>query len=139
MKALRPTLAAALATSLLAACAAPAYVSPVEVTRFAAPEAVLGSGTISLRAAPGTDAAAIEFGLLRAAVAAELERIGYTVVPDMGAQVATIAFDERVDRPERRGPVTVGGTAGVGSYGSGLGLGVGIDLSGQPHACELTG
>ena len=32
------------------------------------------------------------------------------------------------DRP----PVTVGGGGSVGSYGSGVGLGVGLDLSGRP-------
>ena len=139
MNSLRTTLAvilaSGLASTLLAACAAPAYVSPVEVTRFAAPQAVLGSGTISLRPAPGMDGDAIEFCLLRAAVATELERIGYQVVPDMGAQVATISLHVQVDQPERRGPVTVGGNAGLGSWGSGVGLGVGIDLnslSGQP-------
>lgn len=119
---------------LLSACAAPAYVSPVEVTRFAAPAgqsgaAQLGQGTISLRAAPGTDEG-LEFGLYRAAVATELERLGYRVVPDMGAQVATIRVEEAVSQPQRdRGPVSVGGGAGVGSYGSGVGLGVGINLN----------
>lgn len=114
---------------LLSACAAPAYVSPVEVTRFAAPAARLGQGTISLRAAPGTDEG-LEFGLYRAAVATELERLGYRVVSDMGAQVATISVEEAVIAPQRdRGPVSVGGGAGVGSYGSGVGLGVGINLN----------
>lgn len=113
----------------LSACAAPAYVSPVEVTRFAAPAASLGQGTISLRAAPGTDEG-LEFGLYRAAVATELERLGYRVVPDMGAQVATISVAEAVIQPQREsGPVSVGGGAGVGSYGSGVGLGVGINLN----------
>lgn len=113
----------------LSACAAPAYVSPVEVTRFAAPAAQLGQGTISLRPAPGTQDG-LEFGLYRAAVAAELERLGYRVVPDMGAQVATISLTETVNQPERdNGPVSVGGGAGVGSYGSGVGLGVGINLN----------
>jgi hypothetical protein len=114
---------------VLSACAAPAYVSPVEVTRFAAPAAQLGQGTISLRAAPGADEG-LEFGLYRAAVATELERLGYRVVPDMGAQVATISVAEAVIQPQRdNGPVSVGGGAGVGSYGSGVGLGVGINLN----------
>jgi hypothetical protein len=118
------------AALLLGACAAPAYVSPVEVTRFAAPAAQLGQGTISLRAAPGTDGDGLEFGIYRAAVANELERLGYHVVPDLGAQVATIAVHEAVSQPQRdRGPVSVGGNAGLGSYGSGVGLGVGINLN----------
>lgn len=115
---------------LLSACAAPAYVSPVEVTRFAAPAAQLGQGTISLRAAPGSEDDGLEFGIYRAAVASELERLGYRVVPDMGAQIATISVREAVSQPEReRGPVSVGGNAGLGSYGSGVGLGIGINLN----------
>jgi hypothetical protein len=128
------TASMAAAGLLLSACAAPAYVSPVEVTRFAAPPAQmgaarLGQGTISLRAAPGVEEG-LEFGIYRAAVANELERLGYRVVPDMGAQVATIAIEEFVSQPGRdNGPVSVGGSAGTGSWGSGVGLGVGINLN----------
>jgi hypothetical protein len=122
---------AGLAVLLLSACAAPAYVSPVEVTRFAAPTARLGQGTIALRPAPGMDDG-LEFGLYRAAVVTELERLGYRVVPDMGAQVATIGVREERVQPGRRNPVSVGGNAGVGSYGSGVGLGVGINLNDPP-------
>lgn len=119
---------------LLGACAAPAYVSPVEVTRFAAPSsqmgaAQLGRGTISLRPAPGTDES-LEWGIYRAAVAGELERLGYRVVADMGAQVALVSVREAVlEAGRQRGPVSVGGGGSVGSYGSGVGLGVGIDLN----------
>lgn len=74
----------------------------------------------------------LEFGIYRAAVATELERLGYRVVPDMGAQVATIGLREESVQPERRNPVSVGGNAGLGSYGSGVGLGVGINLNGPP-------
>lgn len=124
----------ALAPLALAACATPAYVSPVEVTRFVAPAATtLGQGTITVRAAPGTDGEGLEFGLYRAAVAAELERLGYRVVPDGGAQVATVSVRQSVVQPSRRGPVSVGGSGSVGSWGSGIGLGLGIDLSGRPQ------
>lgn len=125
------TASAGVAALMVSACAAPAYVSPVEVTRFAAPAAQLGQGTISLRPAPGMDEG-LEFGIYRAAVAIELERLGYRVVPDMGAQVATIGVRENSFQPERRSPVSVGGNAGLGSYGSGVGLGVGINLNGPP-------
>lgn len=119
---------------MLGACAAPAYVSPVEVTRFAAPSsqmgaARLGQGTISLRPAPGMDES-LEWGIYRAAVASELERLGYRVVADMGAQVALVSVREAVlEAGRQRGPVSVGGGGSVGSYGSGVGLGVGIDLN----------
>jgi hypothetical protein len=128
----------ALAPLALAACASPAFVSPVEVTRFVAPAATtsgapLGQGTITVRAAPGTDGQGLEFGLYRAAVSTELERLGYRVVPDGGAQVATVSVTQSVVQPNRRGPVSVGGAGSVGSWGSGVGLGLGIDLSGRPQ------
>lgn len=58
------TLATLAAAALLGGCATPAYVSPVEVTRFTgdAPN-FLGQGTIQIVPAPGLDANSIEFGL----------------------------------------------------------------------------
>jgi len=133
---------ALLASALVSACAAPAFVSPVEVTRFAAPaagDARLGQGTISLRQAAGVDAGdLVDHAIYARAVADELTRLGYRVVPDMGAQVATIGMAQTTYQPgAERSPVRVGGNAGVGSYGSGVGLGVGIDLNslaGRPQA-----
>lgn len=117
------------ATSL-AACAAPAWVSPVEVTRFVgnAP-AQLGTGTISIQPAPGMDGQGLEYGLLETAIAAQLAALGYTVVDSGGAQVATVDLVRSTQVAEQRRPVSVGGSAGVGSYGSGVGLGLGIDLT----------
>ena len=121
------------ATLALSACVAPAYVSPVEVTRFtgAAP-ATLGSGAITLAAAPGTDAASPEYAAFAAAVRQELERIGYRVGASDGQQ-ALLSLSQTLAQPEdRRGPVSVGGGASTGSYGSGVGVGVGIDLTPRP-------
>lgn len=122
-----------LATSLaLTACATP-YASPVEVTRFtgSAP-AQLGSGTISVRPAPGSAGATLEFAAYEQAVAAELEKLGYSVMAEgVTAQVAEVRVAREQLAPEqRRGPVSVGVGGSTGSYGSGLGVGIGLDLSG---------
>jgi hypothetical protein len=121
---------------LLAGCATPSYVSPVEVTRFAAPQANLGRGTISVSAAPGTDESALGYAAFANAVSSELAALGYTVVAQGGAQVALVSLSQSVSLPERRSPVSVGGGASVGSYGSGGGLGIGLDLT--PRRGEAT-
>ena len=125
-----PALALALA---LAACATPAFVSPVEVTRFvgSAPQ-VLGQGTISVAAEPGSLASAHELAPYRDGIAVELARLGYRVVPQGGEQVAQVSLERDVIGARERRPVSVGGGASVGSYGSGVGLGIGLDLSGRP-------
>lgn len=126
--ALLPLLAA---TALLGACATPAYVSPVEVTRFtgAAPQQ-LGQGTISVAAAPGLDGDSLAFAAYADAVRSELEAIGYRVVASDGGQVAAIALTSTLADPEeRRSPVGVGVGGSTGSYGSGVGVGVGINLN----------
>lgn len=125
---------AALAAAALSACTTPAWVSPVEVTRFVgqAP-AQLGQGTISVVPASGLVQQGVEFALYEAQLSAALTALGYRVVTDSSAgQIATLSFVETVDQAERRRPVSVGGNAGIGSYGSGVGLGLGIDLTPPP-------
>ena len=132
-----PALASAtLAALLLSACTTPAYVSPVEVTRFSgtAP-GQLGRGAIAVVAAPGnTGADSLEFSLYRNAVAAELGRVGYTITGAAGGEhVAEIALERGVSAPlaaDRQGPVSVGVGGGTGGFGSGLGVGIGINLGG---------
>lgn len=123
-------IALAAASALVAGCATPAYVSPVEVTRFTgqAP-ASLGQGTIAITAAPGLDAESPEFGVYADAVRQQLEALGYRIVASDGAQLAMISLDGLVTEGEpRRGPVDVGVGGSTGSYGSGVGMGVGINL-----------
>ena len=129
-----PALLAALGSAaLLAACTTPAYVSPVEVTRFTAAEPqLLGSGTISLRAAPGEAPDSWDYAAYQTAVADELTQLGYTVTGGSGAQVAEISVEQYVTRAEGgRSPVNVGVGGSTGSYGSGVGVGVGINLGGN--------
>lgn len=118
----------------LSACATPAYTGPVQVTRFVgeAP-AMLGSGSITLVAAPGIDGESLEFGLYETAVARELAGLGYQVVESDGEQIARIDVTQSVASEARRSPVSVGGGASTGSFGSGVGLGIGLNLSGAPR------
>lgn len=128
----------ACATLALGACAGP-FTGPVEVTRFVSPDkSAMGRGTISVQLADGAAEDLTRSGFVNA-VAQELTRLGYTVVPQGSAaqQAATI----RVTRTPiagvggaQRGPVTVGvggqrGGFGGGGFG-GVGGGVGINLGG---------
>ena len=119
--------------ALLAGCATPAYVSPVEVTRFTAPQpSSIARGPIAVRAAPGQAADSWDYAAFEAAVAEELRQAGYTVTGDSAAQVAEIRVQRMVasgDPGRSRSPVGVGVGGSTGSYGSGVGAGVGIDLS----------
>lgn len=127
----RKIILGALAAAALSGCTTPAWVSPVEVTRFVgdAP-AQLGHGTITIVPAAGVVQQGVEFSLYEQQLAQALTGLGYSVVNDASAgQIATLSFIETVDQAEQRNPVSVGGNAGIGSYGSGVGLGLGIDLS----------
>jgi len=121
---------------LLGGCVAPT--GPVEVTRFHLPDTrMLGHGAISVEAAPGTDGASLEVRSFTAAVARELQRVGYREAA--GGQVAEVRLERRTYQATRnRSPVSVAAGGSTGSYGSGVGLGVGIDLSGPPPAMTET-
>ena len=116
----------------VAGCATPAYVLPVEVTRFVSDSpAYLGQGTITIEAAPGTMADGLQFAAYADAVRGELESLGYRVVPQNGDQVAQIGLERYVAAGDGRrgGGVGVGAGGSTGRYGSGVGVGVGIDLT----------
>ena len=129
-----PMLFAVVGATLLGGCATPAYVSPVDVTRFVGDEpAFLAQGTIQIVPASGLSAESLEFGLYREALRLELEELGYRVVMVNGAQVARLSIDQYVlDEGERRGPVDVGVGGSTGTYGSGVGVGIGFNLGGRP-------
>ena len=127
-----------LATVGVTACAAGPRVEPVTVTRFHQTTALpqLGNGTIFVESAPGTVAGpggdSLALAPYKAAIAAELATLGYRETSRTDAlQVAQVRVERFEQRPGgRRGPVTVGGSAGTGGFGSGVGLGVGINLGG---------
>lgn len=123
------------AIPLLSACTT---TPPVEVTRFHLQDpASLGRGPIYVTAAPGMDANALEFRNYSAAVSQQLAAIGYSpqhsAAPSPGGQVAEVRFNRSTLQAMRNGsPVSVGMGGSTGSYGGGVGLGIGIDLSGPP-------
>jgi hypothetical protein len=118
----------------LAACTTPQ--GPIEVTRFVDPagSARLGQGTVFVEAAPGSPDG-LEAAPYKAAVAAELVRVGYRESNRADAtQIAQVRIDRFTETAEgRRSPVSVGVGGSTGSYGSGVGLGVGINLGGGPR------
>ena len=119
------------ACALATGCATPAYVSPVQVTRFVGETpAFLAQGTIQITASPAMDADSLEFGIYADAVRQELESLGYRIVAAQGAQLAMIDVESFAADAERRsGPVGVGVGGRTGSYGSGVGMGVGVNLN----------
>lgn len=134
MMKLLPAAIAALGLAALSGCATP--IGPVEVTRFHAPDiAAQSRGAIAIEPAPGQDGSSLEFRSYAAAVSQELAKLGYSeqAAGSTSPQVATLRLARDIYRPERRrGPVSVGVGGSTGSYGSGIGLGIGFDLSGPP-------
>jgi hypothetical protein len=123
------------ALAALSGCVVPT--GPVEVTRFnrAAEGVVYGSGTYSVAvagdAAAGQGLAATPY---LAAVAREMQRVGYTEKVGASDVTAEVRVSTLRTEPQRRSPVSVGVGGSTGSYGSGVGLGVGINLGGGPKA-----
>ncbi|WP_420606880.1 DUF4136 domain-containing protein [Novosphingopyxis sp.] len=129
---LAPVFLAAAAAASLSACMTPA--GPVEVTRFHRAEtAPVPRGTISLAPLPsGTIAPeSIEARTYYDAVAAELSRLGYTVVAAGGDYRAEVDAQRgtAAEFANRGSGVSVGAGGSTGTYGSGVGLGVGLDLT----------
>lgn len=116
----------------LSACVAP--VGPVEVTRFHLENtASLGQGSITVEPAPGQQGESLEFQSYAAAISRELSRIGYTSNNSGSDQIAILSVERSRFQPARNGsPVSVGLGGSTGNYGSGVGLGIGLDLSGPP-------
>ncbi len=124
-------LLALFALSLLSACVVPT--GPVEVTRFnrVADGVPYGTGSFAIEVAgesPGEPS--LSASPYVAAVARELQRVGYRDGISQSDVIAEIRFGATTSRPDRRSPVSVGVGGSTGSYGSGVGLGVGINLGG---------
>lgn len=117
----------------LTACATPSHYSPVEVTRFVDAEGFeLPPGPMGVRPAPGQDPQDPAYAAYQTALIEELDAMGFQVAGDAAPYTAFIDVDRWVvEAGGERSPVSVGGGASVGSYGSGVGLGIGIDLSGR--------
>lgn len=124
-----------LAISLLTACVVPT--GPVEVTRFnrVADGVAYGTGSFNVRLA-GESASdqPLAGAPYLAAVAREMQRVGYLDKGSASDVTAEVRFGSTTIRPERRSPVSVGVGGSTGSYGSGLGVGLGINLGGGRSA-----
>ena len=122
----------------LAACQTMA--PPVEVTRFHTSH-VPSRGTVSVAPMMGVDAGP-EFNTYAAAVETALSAAGFTVVNRPSEKpefIAQISVSSEV-RPGGPAPRPVSGTIGgsTGSYGSGIGVGLNINLSGRPKDVGVT-
>ncbi len=130
-----PVIALAAAALGLSACATSPYTGPVEVTRFVADDrAGLGQGPV-LVYFPDDVSNANAKTAMKAAVERELQGLGYTIVAQegRGIQVAAVRTSRNpiaAATEGGRGPVSVGVGGQTGSFGTGAGLGVGINLGG---------
>lgn len=116
----------ALATLALSACAIPT--GPVEVTRFNRVSEGYAYGSGSYAVKPENDS--LTRSPYVAAVAREMQRVGYAEKLDASDVIAEVAVDVARTRENRGSPVSVGVGGSTGRYGSGVGAGVGINLGG---------
>lgn len=120
-------LIATLALSLtLTACVVPT--GPVEVTRFnrVADGYVYGNG--SYAASPAKAGDTLSLSPYLAAVSREMQQIGYSEKFDNSDIIAEVTVNARKIESLQRSPVSVGVGGSTGSYGSGVGVGLGFDL-----------
>ncbi|MBP6441376.1 MAG: DUF4136 domain-containing protein [Sphingorhabdus sp.] len=120
---------------VLTACVVPT--GPVEVTRFnRAAEGIpygTGSFAVALVSESVSDQSLTGSPYL-AAVAREMQRIGYrdnTVNSDV---IAEVRFGATVIRSDSRAPVSFGVGGSTGSYGSGVGVSLGFNLGSDSAA-----
>ena len=121
------SLFAAVALSLtVSACVVPT--GPVEVTRFnrVADGYIYGDG--SYIATPAKAGDALSLSPYLAAVAREMQQIGYSEKLDNSDVIAEVSVSARKIEAPQRSPVSVGVGGSTGSYGSGVGVGLGFDL-----------
>ncbi len=121
------SLFAAVALSLtVSACVVPT--GPVEVTRFnrVADGYIYGDG--SYIATPAKAGDALSLSPYLAAVAREMQQIGYSEKLDNSDVIAEDSVSARKIEAPQRSPVSVGVGGSTGSYGSGVGVGLGFDL-----------
>lgn len=120
-----------LALSLLTACVVPT--GPVEVTRFnrAAEGVPYGTGSFAVvLAGESASDQSLAGSPYLAAVAREMQRVGYRDNISNSDVIAEVRFGATTIRPDRRSPVSVGVGGSTGGYGSGLGVGLGFNLGG---------
>lgn len=139
LRLLAPALCAA--AHALSACATTPFTGPVEVTRFVAQNpAGLGQGPIVVYF-PDEVSNQVARTAFKTAIEDELRKLGYTIVAQEGAGIQVAAV--RTTRnpiaaiEDRSGPVSVGIGGQTGSFGSGFGMGVGINLGGGRESASV--
>lgn len=124
----------------LVGCTSAYSTPPIMVTRFVNPQSapLPAQGVFfiepeSMRPAHANAPASLyELAPFKAALAAELTRLGYREGARADANVIahiTVQTAVRSLEPSGRNPVNVGVGGSVGSYGSGIGVGIGINLN----------
>lgn len=130
MKALFPRALAAAAALAIGGCStmgdAPA---PSQVTRFHL-GAPIARGPIAIEAFDPADQNSLEFQGYARAVAEELARLGWSVVPSTQSEQVAMIDVEQGSRQAlaRRSPVSIGIGGSTGGWRSGVGVGVGVDV-----------
>jgi Domain of unknown function (DUF4136) len=128
------------AALLLSGCVVPT--GPVEVTRFnrAAEGQAYGKGSFAVVVADGTSSLSASPYL--AAVTREMQRVGYLENSAASDVIASVNYSVlQADAARGRSPVSVGVGGSTGGYRSGVGVGVGLDLTSllnKPKARILT-
>jgi len=126
-----------LTLSALTGCVVPT--GPVEVTRFNRATEGVGYGTgrfaVALVGESVSDWSLAGSPYL-AAVAREMQRIGYRENTENSDVIAEVRFGATVVLPDRRPPVSVGVGGSTGGYGSGVGVSLGFNL-GDGSAAQL--
>ncbi len=127
-------LLAATGFALLGGCAT--AIAPVEVTRFHRFDAPASApqGTYSIMGTDADGQVSLADREYHAAVARQLDRLGYRPAAAMAAGQPDYRITVGVDRAERPADndgsgVSVGVGGGTGGYRSGVGVGVGLDLT----------
>lgn len=125
----------------LGACTTANY--PTEATRFHAGQPIQ-RGQVAIQPFATPDGAPAdpgpEFDVYARAVAEQLARLGWTVVPAGGSaeHVALIGVDQQRYSSSESGPVSVGVGGGTGGWHSGAGVGLGFNLGGGRRELATT-
>ena len=114
--------------SLLSGCATP--LPPASATRFHRidTQVTMPAGVYEIAPPSGLDLSARPDPSYAAAVAGQLDRLGHRSILAAANAQADYLVDVRVERSERAAP-RANGPVSVGSYGSGLGVGLGVNLA----------
>lgn len=144
MKAFYAAAGAACAALSLGACSTMGGgAGPTDVTRFHLNQQV-AKGPIAIEPSNPAMAGSLSFSAPQAAVARQLTRLGWTVVPGNARteQVAMIDFTQGEGVAQaRRSPFSIGIGGGTGGYSSGVGVGASVGIGGgrrgQAVASEL--